>query len=104
MKFAFEIQGPISRPQRAKHIKDLTEAFFTVPAKNKNDEILFYRDPYQHPSDGVPNGEMIGNEVKTMMRNISIYDFYLIFRSLLGLGFELIFEFELQIIMSVYWV
>ena len=48
----------------------------SLPAKNKNDEILFYRGPYPPPppgpivSYGVPNVETFNDTVKTMMRNM----------------------------------
>jgi len=71
-----DTKRPIPTLQHAQDIEDPNGAFFTVPAKNKNDEILFYRGPYPPPppgpivSYGVPNVETFNDTVKTMMRNM----------------------------------
>lgn len=44
-----DTKRPIPTLQHAQDIEDPNGAFFTVPAKNKNDEILFYRGPYLPP-------------------------------------------------------
>jgi len=72
-----DTKRPIPTLQHAQDIEDPNGAFFTVTAKNKNYDILFYRGPYLPPpptgpivSDGVPNVETFNETVKTMMRNM----------------------------------